>query len=72
MRGFFSRISQIIGQFGQMGQIDCGVFGLFLVELSAQNLSLCVPSPLFLQKIMILIHFKVISIMNLGCKELGI
>ena len=29
---FFSKISQIIGQFGQMGRINCGVF---LIEISA-------------------------------------
>ena len=26
--GLFSKISQIIGQFGQIGRINCGIFGL--------------------------------------------
>ena len=41
-RCFFPKISQIIGRFVQMGQINRGVFA---VELSAQILSFCVPSP---------------------------
>ena len=40
----FFKISQIIKQFGQMGQMICVVFGVFPVELSAHILSLCVPS----------------------------
>ena len=36
---FFSKISQIIGRFGQMGRLHCGVFGVFPVELSAHILS---------------------------------
>ena len=35
---FFSKMSQIIGTFGQMGRINCGVFGVFPVELSAHIL----------------------------------
>ena len=42
--GFF-KISQIIGQFLQMNTMNCGIFGIFPVELSV--LSLCVPSPWF-------------------------
>ena len=26
MRAFFPKISQIIGRFGQMGQMNCGMF----------------------------------------------
>ena len=37
--GLFSKISQIIGWFGQMGGINCGVFP---VDFSAHILSLCV------------------------------
>ena len=37
---FFQQFSQIIGWFGQMGWINCGVFP---VELSAHISSLCVP-----------------------------
>ena len=36
----FSKISQIIGPFGQMGRINCGVFKIIPVELSAHILSL--------------------------------
>ena len=42
-RVFFSKISQVIARYGQMG--GCRVFGVFSVELSAQILSLCVPKP---------------------------
>ena len=45
-RGYiFSKILQIIGLFGQMGQINYGIFGAFAVELSVHILSLWVPSP---------------------------
>ena len=75
----FTIIPQIMGRFGHIGQINCGVFGVFPVEL----LSLCVHSPWFfinkpllLQKHKLLRHFKGKSIwdwnMNLGCKELVI
>ena len=51
-----------------MGQINCGIFGVFPFEISAHILSLRVPK--FLR------HFKDKSIwiwdMNLGCNELGI
>jgi hypothetical protein len=42
----FSKISQIIGRFGQRGRINSGVFGVLPFKLSAHILSLCVPSPL--------------------------
>ena len=38
MKAFFKNI-QIIGRFGQMGRINCGVFGVFPAELSPHNLS---------------------------------
>ena len=40
----FLIISQIIGQFVQMGRINCGLFGVFPGELSAYTLSFCVLS----------------------------
>ena len=55
--GLFSDISQIIGWFRQMGQINHGIFKVFPIEISVHILSLCFPSPwfsiyqpLFLQK----------------------
>ena len=62
----FSKISQIIGQFGQIGQIDCQVIP---VELSAHILSLCVRAydlRLFLQKTMILRCFLKKFYLGLG------
>ena len=49
----FSKISQVIGR------IDCGVFGVFPVELSAHILSLCVPDPSIIstEKYKLLRHF---------------
>ena len=65
----FSKMFQIIGWFGQMGPINCGVFGVFPVELFAHILSLFVLSPWFsnnqpsfLQKTKILRHFKVCTL----------
>ena len=80
LKELFSKRSQIIGQFGQMGQNNCGVFP---IELSVHTLSLCVSSPwfsinqpLFLQRTKPLRHFKGICIwdwdMNLGCKKIGV
>ena len=34
---FFQKISQIIGRFGQMSRINCGIFGAFPVEVSVQK-----------------------------------
>ena len=39
MRAFFKNIPN--SQFGQIGQINCGVFDVFPVELLAQILSVC-------------------------------
>ena len=33
MRAFFSKISHIIGRFGLLGRINCGILGVFSVEL---------------------------------------
>ena len=43
----FSKSYKTIGQFGQMARINCGVFGVFPLELSEHFLPLCVPSPWF-------------------------
>ena len=74
MKAFFKNI-QIIGRFGQMGRINCGVFGVFPAELSPHNLSsFSINQSLFLLRF--LRHLKGIFIwdwdMNLGCKELDI
>ena len=70
-RVFFSKISQIIGQFRQIGRMHCGVFVVLPVELSAYILSN--NQPLFLQETNFFRHFNGIFIwdwdMNLGCKE---
>ena len=42
MRSFW-KISQIIGQFGFVSQVNCGVFGVFPCEVSRHILSLCAP-----------------------------
>ena len=38
---FFSKISQKIGRFGQMGQMNCGVFGVYPVPVKGQLISKC-------------------------------
>ena len=64
MRTFFKNIPNNL-LIWQMGRMNCGVFGVFPVEISAHILSLCVPSPLisiyqplFPQKTKLLRHFK--------------
>ena len=64
----------MIGQFGQMGRINCGVFWVLPVELSAHTLLLCVLNPwfsinkpLFLQKkTKLLRHFNGIYTFGIG------
>ena len=65
----------MIGPFGQMGRINCGVFWVFPVELSAHTLLLCVLNPWFsINKHFYkkLRHFKGIYIFGIRIYKFGL